>query len=139
MFYTSAAMPSSFIEVCKAGLNPKAIWGRKDCSTTYYSSGKNQYIYEGATNNFKTFTHITTTNRLIKPNPESMWAVGDRLFYGSSYELKYDTINKIWIWDPVTFSGKSGFGADEVWSDGDNTYCRETNTKIRQLDPATLT
>lgn len=146
-WYPSSVMPDSFIELCKTGLNPQAIWGRKDCSTTYYSDGNNQYIYDGVNNRFETFTQITTTGYLMKTNPGNMWAVGDRLFYSGSggldgnlnYEFKYDTTNKRWVWDPVTFSGKSDLVASSIWSDGDNTYCRETNTTIRQLDPATLT
>lgn len=140
--YPASVMPSSFLELCKSGLSSKAIWGRKDCSITYYTSGNNQYIYDGANNNFKTFTQVTTTGYLFKPSPGNMWALGDRLFHSNGtdhYEFKYDTANESWIWDPVTFYGKTNFSGDSVWSDGDNTYCRETNTTIRQLDQATLT
>lgn len=141
-FYPSTTMPSSFWDICKAGLNPLAIWGYKDCSIGYYSDGNSQYVYNKTTNTFDTKVHRTTSGTIFKPNPSYMWALGDRLFHSNGsthYEYKYDTTYDVWYWEPVTFSGMTNFSANAIWSDGDNTYYRVTNTYMRQLDPATLT
>lgn len=141
-FYPSTAMPASLWEICKTSFNPAAVWGRKDCSTGYYSDGNSQYVYVKTNNRFDTKVHRTTSGAIFKPNPAYLWALGDRLFYSNGsthYEYKYDVTNEVWVWDPVTFSGMSSFSANNVWSDGDNTYYRYTSTRMRQLDPATLT
>lgn len=102
------------------------IW--TDGETYYYSDNYNQYYLDEDTWRVKTWSGLNTNS-----DGRYVWYDGDNVYYSNGSTQYYFDDGE---WKIKTWSGLTNFNAQDVWSDGFETYCSKSGITylLRKLD-----